>query len=187
MQHGYSRDAPEIPLVPRLLDKAAIGRAYPLVLNIAPGITLERWNHFARPQIASRSSKWPRGLMTIQNAAGYILGLFVFEVRDDLHENRTLCISNIIVPNVPGRDTIWASMVDTVETLARDNGCRGIRAEVADDLDPSDTDRAWVEACLRKSGYALEGVRAFKRMPKALAGRGNSGSGGGASGGKDGG
>lgn len=161
----------------RLLDKAGIGRAYPLVRNIAPGVTPERWDRFARPHISARPARWPRGLMTVQNAAGYILGLFGFEVRDDLQESRTLCIHNIIVPNVPGRDTIWASIVDAAETLAKENGCQGIRTELADDLDPSDTDRAWIVARLQKSGYALDGIRAFKRMPKALTGPGISGTG----------
>jgi len=173
--------------VSRPLDKAGIDRAYPLVRNIAPGVTLERWNRFARPQISARSAKWPRGLMTVQNAAGYILGLFGFEVRDDLRNSRTLCIHNIIVPNVPGRDTIWATLVDAAETLAEGSRCQAIRAELADDLDPSDTDRAWIVARIEKSGYALDGIRAFKRMPKALAGPDISGPGGGASGGKGGG
>lgn len=179
--------APEKPLVSRLLDKAGIDRAYPLVRNIAPGVTLERWNRFARPQISARSAKWPRGLMTVQNAAGYILGLFGFEVRDDLHQSRTLCIRNIIVPNVPGRDTIWASLVDAAETLAGTNRCQGIRAELADDLDPSDTDRAWIVSRVEKSGYVLDGIRAFKRVPDAAAGPGISSPGGGAGGGMGGG
>ena len=74
------------PLAPRLLDRDTIDRAYPLVRSIATGVTLDRWGRFARPLVSSRSSSWPRGLMTIQNAAGYILGLYGFEVRDDLQE-----------------------------------------------------------------------------------------------------
>lgn len=170
-------------LMPRLLGKAAISRAYPLVRNLAPGVTLERWNRFARPQIASRSLKWPRGLMTIQNPSGYILGLFGFEVRDDLHESRTLCVNNIVVPNVPGRDRIWASIVNAAETLAKENGCRAIRAELIDDLDPSANDRAWIVACLEGSGYAPDGIRAFKRIRNAPRGPDGPGPDGGTRGG----
>lgn len=151
-------------LAPRALDKTAIGRAYTLVRNLAPGITLERWSRFARPQIASKSAKWPHGLMTIQNVGGYILALFAFGVRDDLQESRTLCIDNIMVANIPGRDRIWASVVDAAEALARDNGCRVIRAELTVDLGPSESDRAWVRASLEASGYVPHGIRAFRRM-----------------------
>lgn len=154
-------------LTPRLLDKSTIDRAFPLVRNLVPAITHERWTRFARPHLASRSPNWPRGLMAIQNPAGYILGLFVFEVRDDLYESRALCIDNIIVPNLPGRDLVWTAVVDAAEHLAAMNACRVIRAGLADELDPSNTDRAWLSASLQKSGYSLEGVRAVKRIESA--------------------
>ncbi len=151
-------------LTPRLLDKSTIDRAFPLVRSLIPAITHERWTKFAKPHLASRSPNWPRGLMAIQNPAGYILGLFVFEVRDDLYESRALCIDNIIVPNLPGRDLVWAAVVDVAEHLAEMNGCRVIRAGLADELNPGDTDRAWLSSSLEKSGYSLEGVRAVKRV-----------------------
>ena len=153
-------------LAPRLLDQNTIDQAYPLVRNLANGITLDRWGRFARPFVSTRSSPWPRGLMTIQNEAGYILALFGFEVRDDLYENRTLCIENIVIASIPGRDTIWAAMVNAAEQLATMHGCHAIRAGLTDDLDPHDTDRRWLINSLQSAGYSLEGVRAFKRMEK---------------------
>lgn len=154
-------------LTPRLLDRSTIDRAFPLVRNLVPTITHERWTRFARPHLTSRSPNWPRGLMAIQNAGGYMLGLFVFEVRDDLYESRALCIDNIIVPNLPGRDLVWAAVVDAAEHVAAMNGCRVIRAGLADELDPSNTDRAWLSMSLEKSGYSLEGLRAVKRVEGA--------------------
>lgn len=154
-------------LTPRLLDRSTIDRAFPLVRNLVPEITHERWTRFARPHLTSRSPNWPRGLMAIQNPAGYMLGLFVFEVRDDLYENRALCIDNIIVPNLPGRDLVWAAVVEAAEHVAAMNGCRVIRAGLADELDPSDIDRAWLSTSLEKSGYSLEGLRAVKRVEPA--------------------
>ena len=151
-------------LTSRLLDRSMIDRAFPLVRNLMPAVTLERWTAFARPHLSSRSPNWPRGLMAIQNAKGYILGLFMFEVRGDLSESRALCIDNVIVPHLPGRDIVWAAIVEAVEHLAAMNGCPVVRAGLADELDPNDTDRAWLAASLRGSGYALDGVRAFKRV-----------------------
>jgi hypothetical protein len=151
-------------LAPRLLDRDMVDRAYPLVRNIAPGITLDRWNRFARPLIASRSTAWPRGLMTIQNTTGYILGLFGFEVRDDLNDGRTLHLDNIITANIPGRDKLWSAVMDAAEHLAKVNGCRAIRAGLVGELDPSDKDRAWLIHSLEGAGFALDGVRACKRL-----------------------
>jgi hypothetical protein len=164
MNRSMKHDLTEPGLVARLLEKEAVERAYPLVHNLAPGVTLARWNEFARPQIAARAGERPHGLMTIRNPAGYILGLYGFEVRDELRENRTLCISNIIVPNVPGRDWIWDSMAESIDALAADYRCRAVRAEIGDELDPADSDRAWVVAALKTSGYALDAVGAFKRL-----------------------
>lgn len=151
-------------LAPRLLDRDMIDRAYPLVRNIAPGITLDRWNRFARPLVASRSSSWPRGLMTIQNTASCILGLFGFEVRDDLNEGRTLHLDNIITASIPGRETIWAAIMAAADHLATVNGCRAIRAGLVGELDDLGKDRAWLIHSLEDAGFALEGVRACKRL-----------------------
>jgi hypothetical protein len=152
------------PLAPRLLDPGTIERAYPLVRNLTSGITRDRWGRFARPLVASRSALWPRGLMTIQNAAGYIFGLFSFEVRDDLRANRTLSVENIMIATLPGRDTIWATVVEAVEDLARIHGCRAIRASLNDEFDPGDDGRTWLAGSLEAAGYVRDGVRARKRI-----------------------
>lgn len=157
-------------LAPRLLDRDMIDRAYPLIRNIAPGITLDRWTRFARPLVTSRSAAWPRGLMTIQNTTGCILGLFAFEVRDDLNDGRTLHLDNLMSASIPGRDRIWAAIMDAAETLARVNGCGVIRAGLVGDLDASDKDRTWLVHSLEHAGFALEGVRACKRLEAADGG-----------------
>lgn len=151
-------------LAPRLLDRDRVDRAYPLVRNIAPQITLERWNRFVRPLLASRSSVWPRGVMTIQNAAECILGLFSFEVRDELNDGRTLLLDNIVTASIPGRDAIWAAVMDAADHLAQVHGCRAIRAGLGGDLDTSDRDRAWLVSSLEGAGFALDGIRACKRL-----------------------
>ena len=148
-------------LTPRFLDRRSIDKAYPLVRNTMPGMTVDRWARFVRSQLAPRSPDWPRGMMTIQNAAGYILALFAFEVRYDLHENRIFYMDHIMIPNLPGRGTIWASAIDSAEQLAKMNGCRAIRAELGGDLECSDED---LLISLERSGYSSAGVRAFKRL-----------------------
>ena len=148
-------------LTPRFLDRTTIDKAYPLVRNIVPGMTAARWTQFVRPHLAPRSPDWPRGVMTIQNAAGYILSLFAFEVRADLHESRIFHMDHIMIPNLPGRGTLWASTIAAAERLAEMNGCRAIWAEFRGGAEHSDKD---LLTSLEKSGYASAGVRAFKRL-----------------------
>jgi len=158
-------------LTARFLDRRTIDQALPLVRNIVSGMTAARWTQFVRPHLVPRSPDWPRGVMTIQNAAGYILSLFAFEVRADLHESRIFHMDHIMIPNLPGRGTLWASTIGAAERLAEMNGCRAIWAEFRGGAGLSDKD---LLTSLEKSGYAPEGVRAFKRLG-AKSGRAGDG------------
>jgi hypothetical protein len=112
-------------------------------------------------------------MMTMQNAAGYILSLFAFEVRADLHESRILYMDHIMIPNLPGRRTLWASTIGAAERLAEMNGCRAIWAEFRGGAERSDKD---LLTSLERSGYSPSGIRAFKRL-EAQSGRDGDSSG----------
>ena len=148
-------------LTARFLDRRTIDQACPLVRNFVPGMTAARWARFVRPRLMPRSPDWPRGVMTVQNDGGCILSLFAFEVRADLHESRIFWIDHIMIPNLPGRGTLWASTIGAAERLAEMNGCRAIRAEFGDGSENSDED---ILTALESMGYSLSGVRAFKRL-----------------------
>ncbi len=159
-------------LTPRFLDRRTIDKAYPLVRNIVPGMTAARWAQFVRPRLMPRSPDWPRGVMTIQNAVGCILSLFAFEVRANLHESRIFCMDHIMIPDLPGRGTIWACTIGAAERLAEMNGCGAIRAEFGDGSEGSDKDLLML---LESMGYSLAGVRALKRL-EAKSGHAGDGS-----------
>lgn len=148
-------------LTARFLDRRTIDNAYPLVRNIVPGMTVARWTRFVRRHLVARSPDWPRGVMTIQNATGCILSLFAFEVRADLHESRIFYMDNIMIPDMPGRATICASMIGAAERLAEMNGCSAIRAEFGGAFEGLGKD---LLVSLERMGYSLAGVRAFKRL-----------------------
>jgi len=153
-------------LTARFLDRRTIDRAYPLVRNIVPGMTAARWSRFVRPHLVLRSPDWPRGVMTIQNAGGCILSLFAFEVRADLHESRILYMDHIMIPNLPGRGTLWASTIGAAERLAEMNGCGAIKVEFGGGPERSDQE---LLTALEGMGYSLASVRALKRL-KAISG-----------------
>ena len=154
-------------LIARFLDRGTIFKAYPLVRDIVPGTTAAHWMQFVRPYLVSRSPHWPRGVMTIQSAAGYILSLFAFEVRADLYESRILRMDNIMIPNLLGRRTLWASMIGAAEQLAELNGCRAIWAEFRGGAEHSDPD---LLTLIERSGYVPAGGQAVKKL-EARSGR----------------
>src|SRR6516225_12414774 len=139
-------------LTARFLDRRTIDKAYPLVRSIVPDITVARWTQFVRPHLVPRSPDWPRGMMTMQNAAGYILSLFAFEVRADLHESRILYMDHIMIPNLPGRRTLWASTIGAAERLAEMNGCGAIKVEFGGGPERSDQE---LLTALEGMGYSL--------------------------------
>jgi len=148
-------------LTARFLDRSTIDKAYPLVRDVVPGMTAARWARFVRLHLVARSSHRPRGVMTIQNAAGCILSLFAFEVRADFLESRIFCVDYIIVPSLPGRGAIWASAIGAAERLAEMNGCGAIQVEFGVDSEHSEGD---LLIPLAGMGYSRSGVRALKRL-----------------------
>jgi len=89
------------------------------------------------------------------------LALFAFEVRADLHESRIFYMDHIMIPDLPGRATIWASTIGAAERLAEMNRCGAVRAEFGAGSEPSDRDFL---TSLESMGYSLAGIRAFKRL-----------------------
>ena len=153
-----------LQLASRLLDRRSIDKAYPLIRGILPSVSRERWAEFARSHLIARSAEWPKGLMTIQNTSGYILGLFGFEVRSELRNNRVLFIYNVIVPQIPGRDLVWVAVMQTAETLAQMNSCSAIHVNLSDDWNTFVGGRDWIQESLSDAGYSVEGIHAFKSV-----------------------
>lgn len=149
-------------LAPRLLDRRSIDKAYPLIRGILPSVSRARWTEFARSHLIARSAEWPKSLMTIQNPNGYILGLFGFEVRNELRNNRVLLVYNVVVPQIPGRDLVWTAIMETADTLAQMNSCSAIHVNLSDDWNASQSDRGWLQGSLSSAGYVVEGIHAFK-------------------------
>jgi hypothetical protein len=158
------REAMDQTLVTRLFDRGMIEQAFPLVSARTPSMTLDRWTRFAVQHVAPRAAELPRGLMAVQNQAGYILGMFAFAVREDLDEGRVLSIENVIVPNMPGRDMIWSAVADSIDRLATMNGCRAILADLPRKRGPGDEEAAWAAPFLARCGYVLTVNRALKRL-----------------------
>jgi hypothetical protein len=156
------------------LDRRTIRKAYAVVRNVVPGMTATRWTQFVRPQLGARSPDWPRGVMTIQNTAGYILSLFAFEVRADLHDSRIFCMDHIMIPNVPGRARLWASTIGAAERLAEMNGCDAIWAEFGGGSGNSEEE---LLLSLERSGHVPTGIRAYRRLAVRSGRAGDGGDG----------
>jgi hypothetical protein len=143
------------PLIPRPLSRDQVAQAFPLVQAILPGTSLARWTDFARRHTLERGE---RGIMTVQNQTGYILGLFTHEVQDELSLGRALVANNIMVADFPGREQTLNALIDAMQMLANLRRCAAISAALdsAAGVAPPGT---WVLSRFLEAGFLASGPR----------------------------
>jgi len=146
-------------LILRPLTRRQVNQAYALVRHALPHASPERWDGFARARIGSEGLRRNHGIITLQSQTGYILGLFIYDLRDDLQDGRTLSVSYVAVAELVGQATLARHLVDGMVTIARLHDCsmielrltRQIHGEALRDL-------------LRSDGFEIDGGHARHRL-----------------------
>lgn len=131
------------------LVRQRIDQAFPLVSAIAPDLTVQRWRQFASaalPADGDAGSGGDRGIMTLQNDRGYILGLFSHAVCDHLRLGRVLGVDNLMVADLFDAGGAMEALLEAMERLARENHCVAIHTDLPEHLPTlSDSCRAAVD------------------------------------------
>jgi hypothetical protein len=148
---------------PLSLTPEKVDRAYGLVRLVTAQISLETWRGFATSLI-SPSDTPESGILTIEDERGYILGLVGYVVDRDLEHGRTLLAKNFFA--LDGLDTkkkeVAYALIEALEDLARDKGCRAIRTIVHE---PEAALRdAWIIEVLKGCGHHTEARRFIKAV-----------------------
>jgi hypothetical protein len=115
-----------VKFLTRPLERDQIAQAYTLIQSADPTITLDRWSRFAHRLITPPRLNRPAGIITVQTEAGYMCGMFVFEIVDDLRLTRTLSIRNVVAISLVQPDAIVGALLAAAESLAHLNGCAAI-------------------------------------------------------------
>lgn len=151
---GYC-DAMSEAFILRPLTRRQVNQAYALVRHALPHASPARWDAFARARIGNDGLRRNHGIMTLQSQAGYILGLFIYDLRDDLQDGRTLSVSHVAVAELVGQATLARHLVDGMVTIARLHDCAVIDVRLPrqghDDVLP---------ALLSGAGFEVEGEHA---------------------------
>src|SRR3954470_22641826 len=121
------------PLIRRQIDQA-----FPVVQTIAPDLDVERWRDFAAAVLAVQELEFesgstgrmeaaphPRGIMTVQNARGYIHGLFSYTVEEHLRHGRVLAAENFIVLDLFDMAGAPGEVVDAISRVVGGGVCAG--------------------------------------------------------------
>jgi len=140
-----------------------VDQAYGLVRLVAPQVSLEAWRDFARGLI-SPSEAPESGVLTVEDARGYILGLVGYVVDHDLEYGETLMAKNLIALDGTSsrKREIAFALIKAIEDLARDKRCGAIRTIVHE---PEAALRdAWIIEVLKYNGHHTEARRFIKAV-----------------------
>ncbi|KAA0592225.1 phage tail protein X [Azospirillum lipoferum] len=159
------------------LGRRQIDQAYPLVCAIAPGLGVDQWRAFAAALLDSATGSGSgkgtvegagrpadRGIMTVQNAQGYMHGLFSYAAEPHLLHGRTLCVDNFVVLDLFDVAGVAEALLRAMEGLARQLGCAAIHTTLPDRTVQRDSRRDPIPDCFRTEGHRQETIRFCKDL-----------------------
>lgn len=111
------------------LKRRQVDQAFPLVHTVAPELPLERWRGFAAAMM-DPAAPLPRGIMALQTAQGYIVGLYTWTVGEHLRHGRVLSVENFVVVDIFDLEGAAGSLLRTMEPLAAQHRCGAIHTEL---------------------------------------------------------
>lgn len=159
------------------LGRRQIDQAYPLVCAIAPGLGVDQWRAFAAAVLDSATGGGKgggtaggngmpanRGIMTVQNAQGYMHGLFSYAAEPHLLHGRALCVDNFVVLDLFDVAGVAEALLRAMEGLARRLGCAAIHTTLPDRTVQRDSRRDPIPDCFRIEGHRQETIRFCKDL-----------------------
>jgi hypothetical protein len=122
------------PFAVRPLTSSKIPLAYPL-LHAATDIALDRWRAYAASCTDPERVGDPptSGIMCVEDAKGYIHGLFAYRVIPNLHCDFVLQCENVVAMHIVDERRIQEKLLEGMERLARRHDCRAIHVCFAED------------------------------------------------------
>jgi hypothetical protein len=121
-------EAMEFHLIIKPIGPDQVAQAYPLVQAVEPGLTLERWRTHVRALTGGGRQRGTRGgIMSLQDARGYIHGLFAYDVADDSRCGRRLHVGTVVAFHPGKAEGTARQMIRAIETVARQHGCSTIQ------------------------------------------------------------
>ncbi|PWC33648.1 hypothetical protein TSO352_24885 [Azospirillum sp. TSO35-2] len=147
------------------LGRRQIDQAYPLVRAIAPGLTVEQWRAFAAAVLDDGGAPAARaGIMTIQNAQGYLHGLFSYAIEPDLRHGRVMNVDNFVVLDLFDTVGVAGALLRAMDGLARRLGCAAIHTILPERHLAATSPNNPIPDCFQTEGHRRETIRFCKDL-----------------------
>ena len=147
-------------------------RAYPLMRVMRADVSLEEWLAFvtatnadSEPAPDRADHKWPsRGVLAIENARGYIHGLFSYHVAFAIDHEAVLEVSNFVAVDSADRAAGIKALIASMEELAHALGCTAIHTHVPGNWRQGKFPEAALSRHLRHAGHDLKSMNLYKPL-----------------------
>jgi len=151
------------------LGRRQIDQAYPLVCVAAPGLAVEQWRAFAAAVLdingEAGGAPAPRtGIMTVQNARGYLHGLFSYAIEEHLRHGRVMTVDNFVVLDLFDVTGVAGTLLDAMDVLARRLGCSAIHTALPEHSIIDWTPNNRIADCFIRDGHRRETIRLCKNL-----------------------
>lgn len=101
---------------------------YPLIRQVAPGLTLHQWLRFARQASSNRRGG---GIVAIRRRTrAFPCGLFCYRVEQDLERGRVLVAEHFVALDLLDPQAVLQALVTELEALGNRLGCTAVRSLV---------------------------------------------------------
>ncbi len=151
------------------LGRRQIDQAYPLLCVIAPGLAVEQWRAFAAAVLdtngeAGGAPARRTGIMTVQNARGYLHGLFSYAIEEHLRHGRVMSVENFVVLDLFDVPGVTGTLLRAMDGLARGLGCAAIHTTLPERCIPDGSTNNPITDCFLGEGHRRETVRMCKPL-----------------------
>ncbi len=155
----------------RYLARRQLDQAFPLVHLAEPELGLERWRAFAGGLVAAESDGMvsgaapppERGIVTAQDPASYIHGLFCYRLRQDLLADRSLEVSHFCVCSLVDPSGVAEALLNGIDILAGRLDCPQVCVELSEGASAVMNCRRLLIERFETFGHRADGVR-FRRQ-----------------------
>ncbi len=144
-------------LVSKQLSPKRARQAFPLISGLYPEVSLKRWLDYVQ---ASTTNGIDTGIQCIESEEGYIHGLFAYRLTRDLVHGKTLVCENVVAQDLVACKTVFACLLETMDSLALDKGCEALHIFAPEEMHPA-------VLALKKDHYRVEVTCTFKGVGDA--------------------
>jgi hypothetical protein len=106
------------------LDPDGIPQAFAVVSIFDNRLSKDAWCEYAAAIVKKPGNGVGRGIMTVQSEEGYIYGLSVHHLKNELRRGRVLEIENFAIADLVGAKTAAGLLLEYLESIARAQQCR---------------------------------------------------------------